>query len=109
MQSVFNNYTIMKKTDLLRSKALLKAFKKLYLLGFITEAQVDHLYINLLIKRHPSFSRYTERRDLFYQELIKNKNIHVGEYQIKRADMEWRRDIPTAELARRQTRLDLLK
>lgn len=98
----------MKKTDLLQSKALLKAFKKLYLLGFISDAQVDHLYINLLIQKHPSFSRYTERRDRFYEELTKDKHVYIGEYQIKRADMDWRRDIPAAELARRQARLDLL-
>ena len=98
----------MKKTDLLRSKALLKAFKKLYLLGFITETQVDHLYINLRIQRHPSFNRYSERRDRFYEELAKDRNIHICEDWIKRTDMDWRRDIPAAELARRQARLDLL-
>ena len=98
----------MKKTDLLRNKALLKAFKQLYLLGFITETQIDHLYINLLIKKHSSFSRYTERRDRFYEKLTKDKNIHICEERIKKADMEWRRDIPAAELARRQMRLDLL-
>lgn len=98
----------MKKIDLLQSKALLKAFKKLYLLGFISDAQVDHLYINLLIQKHPSFNRYTARRDRFCEELVKDKNIHICEERIKKADMDWRRDIPAAELARRQARLDLL-
>lgn len=101
-------FTLMKKIDLLRSKALLKAFKKLYLLGLISDAQVDHLYINLLIQKHPSFNRYTARRDRFCEELVKDRNIHICEDWIKKIDMDWRRDIPAAELARRQARLDLL-
>lgn len=98
----------MKKIDLLEDPNLLEMAKALYLRGVISDSVIDDLYIILSIAKHQPFDGRTHRRDYFYEELAKDKNLHIGEYQIKRIDLDWRRDIPATELARRQARLDLL-
>jgi len=94
----------MQRIDLIDRPDLVDAFEEGYLLGYLSEKQMNDLKLvariqQCILEAPPNTD--DARYDLIYEKLARCKDIYLAETTIRNIDQRWRKEISRAELLER--------